>query len=153
MVPIPTPSIFIISSPTLNRSPPKNEVIPVNLTALSVVTTSSASVVVIAVETIGDWMRLSMATNTFAFWFVAINVWAAPTPVEVKLITWGTDFRASSALLASLIVLSLILTANRPVGGSSSVVTPVTGNVVWAIPIDCVFPIPGQVYSICSPVT
>ena len=54
VLPIPTPSIFIISSPTLNRSPPKNEVIPVNLTALSVVTTSSASVVVSAVETIGD---------------------------------------------------------------------------------------------------
>ena len=52
--PIPTPSIFIISSPTLNRSPPKNEVIPVKSIRLSVLTTLSPKVVVTAVETTGD---------------------------------------------------------------------------------------------------
>jgi len=121
-----------------------------------VLTTASSNVVVTAVETIGDWIRLSIATNTFGFWFVATNEWVAPipaAPTEVKLRTLGTDFRASSALLESWMVLSLTLTTNTPVEGSKLVVTPVTVNVVWAIPIDPVFPMPGPTYAICSPVT
>ena len=152
-MPIPTPSIFIISSPILIKSPPKNEVIPVNSTFSSVVNTWSAKVVVTAVETIGDCIKLSIAINTFGFWFVDVNLWEAPTPTDVRLRTSGTDFNASSALLARLISLSLTLTTNNPVCGKSVVVTPVEGNVVWAIPIDWVIPIPGQVYSIFSPVT
>ena len=104
-------------------------------------------------ETIGDWIRLSIATSTLGFWFVAVNVWPDPTPVEVKSRTSGTDLREASALLESLIVLSLTLTTNTPVEGSKLVVTPATGKLVKAIPTDWVFPIPGQVYWICSPVT
>ena len=49
---------------------------------------------------------------------------------EVKSRTSGTDFKESSALLESLIVLSLTLTTKTPVEGSKSVVTPVAVNVV-----------------------
>ena len=124
-----------------------------NFTSSSVVTTWSAKVVVTAVETTGDCIKLSIATNTFGFWFVDVNVCATPTPTDVRSRTFGIDLNAFSALLARLIVLSLTLTTNNPVCGNNVVVTPVEGNVVWAIPIDCVLPIPAQKYSIFSPLT
>ena len=61
-----------------------------------------ANVVVVAVETIGDWIRLSSATITFAFWFVATNLCKVPIPTLVISKTFGINLRASSALLANL---------------------------------------------------
>ena len=69
-----------------------------------------ANVVVVAVETIGDWIRLSSATITFAFLFVETNLCKVPIPTLVISKVFGISLRASSALLASLILLISILT-------------------------------------------
>lgn len=69
-----------------------------------------AKVVVCAVETIGDWMRLSIVTITFAFWLIAVNAWDVPIPTDVKSKTFGVKLKASSALLANLIPLSFTFT-------------------------------------------
>ena len=134
VLPIPTPSIFIISSPILIRSDPKNEVIPLNFNVLSTDNTWSARVVVTAVETIGDWIRLSSATITFAFWLVETNLCDVPMPTLSSSTTSGIDFRAFSALVAILITLSSTLTANRFSPGKKVVFAAPTKLVV-AIPI------------------
>ena len=69
-----------------------------------------ANVVVVAVETIGDWIRLSSATITFAFWFVDINLCNVPIPTLVMSKVFGTILRASSALLDNLILFMSTLT-------------------------------------------
>ena len=67
VTPMPIPSISIISLPTLTKSPPKNDVIPVNSIKSSVVVTSSDKVVVSATETTGDCIILSIETITLEF--------------------------------------------------------------------------------------
>ena len=74
MDPIPTPSILIISSSILIKSPPKNDVIPVKYAVFSDIKSCLDNVDVIALDTTGDWIKLSIATITFAFWLVALNV-------------------------------------------------------------------------------
>ena len=67
MTPIPMPSISIISLPTLTKSPPKNDVIPVKSIKSSVVATLFDRVVVSATETTGDCIILSIETITLEF--------------------------------------------------------------------------------------
>ena len=109
----------------------------------------SARVVVIAVETIGDWIRLSIALSIFAFWFVATNLWEVPIPTLVISTATGFVFNASSAFLAILIVSSLILTTNNSSG--KKVVAPTPGKLVSAIPTADVA-VPTCLYWIFSPV-
>ena len=149
--PIPTPSTLIISLPILIKSLPEIEVIPVNLRLSSVVVNLTASVVVTAVETIGDWIILSIAINPLAFLFVATNLCDVPIPTLVKLIASGTGFNAFSALDAILILSSVTLTTNKSPG--SEVVVPIPTNEVLEIPIAMVDPAPAWLYSIFSPVT
>ena len=108
--PIPTPSILIISSSILIKSPPKNDVIPVKYAVFSDIKSCLDNEDVIALDTTGDWIKLSIATITFAFWLVALKVWEDPIPTEVKLRTSGIDFNAFWALEASLIKLLLTFT-------------------------------------------
>ena len=68
------------------------------------------SVVVSAVDTIGDWMMLSIETRTFAFWLVDINLWEVPIPTEVISTTSGIALSAFSALVAIWMLLSSYLT-------------------------------------------
>jgi hypothetical protein len=71
VLPIPTPSIFIISEvlpdETLIKSAPKNEVIPLNSIILSTAKALLERVVVTAVDTTGDCIILSRAMSAFAF--------------------------------------------------------------------------------------
>ena len=92
------------------KSPPKNDVIPVKYTILSDINIFLDSEDVIAVDTTGDWIKLSIATITFAFWLVALKVWEDPIPTEVKLRTSGIDFNAFWALEDSFIKLLLTFT-------------------------------------------
>ena len=151
VLPIPTPSIFMISSPTLIKSDPKNEVIPLNLIKSSVVKTWSAKVVVTDVATTGDWMILSKASSALAFWFLAINLWDVPIPTWVISNVSGTIFKAFSALDANLTLSSLTLTMKIFSGSLSVLPTPT--NVVVPIPIDWVVPAPAWIYFTLSPVT
>ena len=106
----PIPAIFIISSLIWMKSPPKNEVTPTN-SRISVV--ESAVVfkeLVIAVETIGLWIILSMVTITFEFCLVVKNLCEVPLPTFVILIRVGFGNCASAALVVNPIVLSSTLT-------------------------------------------
>ena len=151
VLPIPTPSTLTISSPIFIRSPPVIEVIPVSLRVSSVVNNVSASVVVTAVETMGDWIKLSIAINPLAFWFVETNLCEVPIPTLVKSTASGNGFNAFSALEAILILFSFTLIANNSPG--RKVVVPTPTNEVLAIPIAMVDPAPACLYSIFSPVT
>ena len=152
MLPTPTDSIFIISSFTLNRSPPNIDVIPLNFIRSSVVNISLARVVVTAVDTIGDWTILSKQSRTLAFAFVATNLWEVPIPTLVKLTDSGTERRAFLALSVTLMKLSSTLIANTSLGNLS--VHPIPVNpLVFAIPIAWVVPAPAWTYLIFSPLT
>ena len=140
VLPIPTPSIFIISLLILIKSAPKNEVIPLNSITLSVSWIILSNVVVTAVDTTGDWIILSNANNALAFGFVATNLWEVPIPTLVISKTFGTTFKASSALLANLIASELILTTNTSDGTLS--VVPIPAKDVDAIPIAIVEALP-----------
>ena len=111
VLPIPTPWIFIISFPTWIKSDPKNDVIPLKNNILSVLCNRSERWVVTDVDTTGDWIILSIATSTFAFWLVEINLWDVPIPTLSNSTTCGIDLSAFSALDAILILLSSTLTA------------------------------------------
>ena len=150
--PTPIPSIFIISLPTLIKSPPKNEVIPANSIISLVVNTSFSRWVVTAVDTRGDWIMLSSVTSTFEFWFIETNLWDVPIPTLVKSTLLTTPIRASFAVAASLILSSVILTANTDDGNLSVVPTP-TNPSVDAIPSAWVVPAPAWMYWSSSPVT
>ena len=90
--------------------------------------------VVRAVETTGDWMILSSATTTFAFWLVDTNLCDVPIPTLSSSTTSGIDFSAFAALVAILITLSSTLTANRFSPGRK-VVSAAPTKLVVAIPI------------------
>ena len=96
--------------------------------------------VVTAVDTTGDWIILSNANNALAFGFVATNLWEVPIPTLVISKTFGTTFKASSALLANLIASELILTTNTSDGTLS--VVPIPAKDVDAIPIAIVEALP-----------
>jgi hypothetical protein len=105
---------------------------------------------VIAVETIGDWITLSIPIIAFLFWFFEVNKWELPMPTDVNSKTFGIVFNASEADAETLIWESFSLTTYK-LGGSLSV-TPIPGTEVVAIPIACDDPI-GYEYIISSPVT
>ena len=151
VLPIPTPSIFIISLLILIKSDPKKDVIPLNWITLSTPNTICERVVVTAVDTTGDCKRLSKVKSAFAFWLVATNLWDVPIPTLVISKVCGIIFNASAAFLANLIVSSSILTTNRSAGKNE--VVPIPAKEVDAIPIACVAPTPAWLYSIFSPVT
>ena len=149
--PIPTPSIFIISDPICIKSDPKKDVIPLNFIILSTSPTWSARVVVTEVATTGDWIRLSKATSTLAFWLVEINLWDVPIPTLSSSTICGIDLSAFSALVAILMLLSSTLTANRLSPGKNVVLAAPT-NVVVAIPT-ADEAVPTWTYLIFSPLT
>ena len=151
MLPIPTPSIFIISDPICIKSDPKNDVIPLNFIKLSTTLTWSARVVVIAVDTTGDWIILSRATITFAFWFVATNLCDVPIPTLSSSTIWGIDLSAFSELVAILILLSSTLTTNKFSSGKKVVFAEPTKLAV-AIPTADVA-VPTWLYFTFSPLT
>ena len=132
--PTPTELILKISSSIFKRSPPNIDVIPLIVIELSILVASFESVVVIEVATIGDWITLSIEISALEFWFLAINPWDDPIPTLVKSRVTGNAARASSALPASLILRSSILTAYT-VDGTLSVV-PTPGIDVDAIPME-----------------
>ena len=151
VLPIPTPSIFIISLPIWIISDPKKDVIPLNLITLSTDWTLSASTVVTAVDTTGDWITLSIATTTLAFWFVAINLWEVPIPTLSRSTTTGIDLSAFSALVAILIKLSSTFTAYKFSSGRN-VVLEVPTKLAVAIPM-ADEAVPTWLYLIFSPLT
>ena len=144
MLPIPIPSIFIISLLTFIKSLPKNEEIPLNFNISSVVNTWSVKDVVTAVETTGDWIILSNAKRTFAFWLVETNLCEVPIPTLVIFKTSGTILRAFVELDASFTLFSSTFTIKTlvviPAGTLSVDPTPVID--VVAIPIAWVEPAP-----------
>ena len=66
---------------------------------------------VIAVDTTGDWIILSIEIKTLLFWFFAVNTWLVPRPTEVKSNTFGTTAKASLEEAATFMLKSLTLTA------------------------------------------
>ena len=152
VLPIPTPSIFIISSPILIRSPPTNDVIPVNVIISSVVNARLAREVVTEVATTGDWIILSRAIIAFAFWLIAANLADVPTPTVVMPRVTGTCASAFSAVVHNLTLSSLTLNMNTSPGNLSVVPTPTNPSVV-STPIACVAPAPAWIYFTFSPVT
>ena len=157
VVPIPTPSILIISSLILIKSPPKNDTVLSTKIVSSVVNILLTNFAVVEVETTGDWMRLSSATTTFAFWFIEVNLCNVPIPTLVISKTSGTNLRASSALLASLTLFISTFTIKTLSGNLLVVPTPTDGKLVDAIPIAFAVTIPVILleleYLTCSPVT
>ena len=126
-------SILIISLPILIKSPPKNDVIPANSILSSVVKTWPAVWLVIAVDTIGDWIILSKEMRAFLFWLTALKQWEVPIPTLVISTTSGTVWSAWEIFSASLMGSSSILTAYTVLG--YKVVVPIPANpVVIAIP-------------------
>ena len=105
----------------------------------------------IAVETTGDWIKLSIASTTFAFWFVDTILCVDPIPTLVISKVFGMIFRASSALLASLIAFSLNLTTYMSFG--SLLVNPIPTKLVVAIPIEFSDPTIPVSYLTNSPLT
>ena len=79
------------------------EVIPARLINSSVVTTDEVKWDVTAVETIGDWIMLSIETNNLEFWLIELNLCEVPIPTLVISTTSGTVFSAFSAVSAILI--------------------------------------------------
>jgi len=124
----------------LIKSDPKNDVIPLTDILLSRVDTLSVRVWVWAVDTIGDWIKLSIASKHLAFWFVAMNLWEVPIPTLSSSMAIGILLRAFSAVDASLIDSSVTLITNKSwlVGRNS--VLPSPAKLVVAIPIDDVIP-------------
>jgi len=109
-------------------------------------------VVVTALETTGDWIRLSIARTTFAFWFVDTILWrAVPIPILVISRDLGIILSASSALLANFIVFSSDLTIYTSSGNLS--VKPIPTKLVVAIPIEFSDPIIPVSYLTNSPLT
>ena len=152
VLPIPTPSIFIISSPILTRSPPTNDVIPVNVSMSSVVNARLARLVVTEVATTGDWIILSRAIIAFAFWLIAANLADVPTPTVVIPRVTGTCASAFSAVVHNLTVSSLTLNMKTSPGNLSVVPIPTNSSVV-SIPMAWVVPAPAWIYFTFSPVT
>ena len=151
VLPTPTPSILTISLLILIRSAPKNDVIPLTLIVVSNTVMFVERPVVTAVETTGDWITLSIATRTFAFWLVATNLWDVPIPTLSSSTAIGTALSALVALAATLIVLSSTLIAKISSPGKN-VLFPTPENDVVAIPIAEVTS-PTWAYSIFSPLT
>lgn len=106
----------------------------------SVVKTLVDNVVVVAVETIGDWITLSSAKITLAFWFVLTNLCEVPIPTLTISKVFGISLRASSALLANLTLFASTFTIYTFLGSLS--VIPIPAKLVDAIPIACVVPSP-----------
>ena len=132
----PTPEIFIISSLICTKSPPKNEVTPTN----SIISVVESAVVfkelVIAVETTGLWIILSIVIRTLEFCLVVNNLCEVPLPTLVMLIKFGFANCASTGLVANPTKVSSILTINRfsmPLGRAS--VNPIPVIKVSPIPI------------------
>ena len=153
VLPMPTPSTLIISLSIWIKSPPKNDVMLSTKIVSSVVNILFTNFAVVEVETTGDWIILSSATSIFAFEFTEVNLWFVPIPALVISKTFGTDLRASSALLASLIL--FISTFTIKTSSGNLLVVPTPTKLVAAIPRAFVDPAPAVLleYLTFSPVT
>ena len=84
--------------------------IPDRVIILSKIPIEPEALDVIAVATIGDWIRLSIPIRTLAFWLVETNLWEIPIPTWVISNTLGGFLRASETEAATLTLKSLLLT-------------------------------------------
>ena len=141
---------LIISSSIWTKSPLKN------LSGCSVKVRTSSTVVnvfptpvVVAVDTTGDWIILSIVIRVLGFWFFAVIKCPDPIPTPVISSVVGLSAKASVALAATLTRSSSCLTMNNVDGNLS--VTPIPGMSVEAIPIGPL--IASNEYTTSSPVT